>query len=230
MGCRTKYSLTTEVAETVRARFEAKVSRSSDPNGCWEWTGRRVKNSGFDYGRIYICGMSFATHHVALALDGRPVPVGMLARHKCDNPPCVNPAHLEVGTNSDNMRDREARGRNPRTRLTEEQVREACNLRAQGWTYSALSKRYRAHRNTLESAIHGRSWKRLSGLNRAGCTICNRRGARNPNAKLTDDAVREMRTMRAAGATYADLGARFGVTTTNARKACVGTNWKHVEA
>lgn len=80
----------------------------------------------------------------------------MEVRHKCDNPPCVNPAHLEVGTHLDNMRDREARGRNGWTKLTREQVDELRSLPFRSRGVKELAERFGI------SPIHARQLRMAS--------------------------------------------------------------------
>lgn len=78
------------------------------PNDCWPWRGM------FDhcgYGRIYEGRRELRATHIALFLDGRPRPNGLIACHKCDNPPCVNPSHLWWGTIADNHADMVLKGR-----------------------------------------------------------------------------------------------------------------------
>ena len=77
-------------------------------SGCWEWRGY---TSG-GYGRIYLGGKVERAHRVAYETWVGPIPPGMVVRHKvCDNPPCINPEHLLVGTQADNMTDRDMGGR-----------------------------------------------------------------------------------------------------------------------
>ena len=92
--------------EAVESRFWAKVDKSGD---CWEWQGYRLPKG---YGRIYAFGKSWMTHHMSLLLEGSDIPSGMIVCHHCDNPPCVNPDHLFIGTHVDNARDRDKKGRN----------------------------------------------------------------------------------------------------------------------
>jgi len=103
-------ALPVEAAESARVRFEAKVDRSG-PGECWTWTGYRDRDG---YGSIRIgarCGQTLA-HRVAWVLANRePIPEGKVIRHECDYPPCVNPAHLLIGTDADNWRDAIERGR-----------------------------------------------------------------------------------------------------------------------
>lgn len=95
------------VSRPLADRFWEKVDRRG-PDECWPWMGVRTSNG---YGQLWYARRHRPATHIALALDGRPVPKGMAACHHCDNPPCLNPAHLFVGTNSDNMRDMVAKGR-----------------------------------------------------------------------------------------------------------------------
>ncbi len=79
-------------------------------NDCWFWKGAK-NNKG--YGRIMLNGKSEGTHRVAWFITNGEIPKNKpLVCHKCDNPSCVNPKHLFVGTNSDNMKDSFKKGRN----------------------------------------------------------------------------------------------------------------------
>lgn len=82
-----------------------------DPEtGCHIWRGLRTERG---YG-VLGSDLKHRVHRVAWeAVNGRPVPEGLVVRHRCDNPPCCNPDHLEVGTHADNARDAIVRGRRP---------------------------------------------------------------------------------------------------------------------
>jgi hypothetical protein len=84
------------------------VDRSGGPDACWPWTGRTEGG----YGRLWFKNKHERAHRVAWALaNNQPVPDGMVVCHRCDNPPCCNPADLWLGTRTDNNADRDAKGR-----------------------------------------------------------------------------------------------------------------------
>lgn len=109
----------TDLDDSPEARFWRKVNKDAG-GGCWEWMGAR-KTSG--YGRFYLHPQPsqpvLAHRHSWEMANGRAIPDGLVICHHCDNPPCVNPAHLFLGTRADNNRDCQAKGRsNPGGRKT----------------------------------------------------------------------------------------------------------------
>ena len=88
-------------------RFWWDVDRTSD-TGCWEWHGVRNQRG---YGQVSVTGQIRATHRVAWELTHGPIPPGMIVCHRCDNPPCVRPDHLFLGTHRDNTVDSMTKGR-----------------------------------------------------------------------------------------------------------------------
>lgn len=83
--------------------FWTKVEKR-DVSACWPWKGSVM---GEGYGRY----RQAYTHRLAWMLANGPIPAGLFVLHKCDNPPCCNPDHLFLGTQADNVRDRDAKGR-----------------------------------------------------------------------------------------------------------------------
>lgn len=91
--------------DTLASRFWAKVEKA---DGCWLWVGAKNRKG---YGVINTAsGMSLA-HRVSFVLSGAPIPSAKHVLHQCDTPACVNPAHLFLGTNLDNVRDRDSKRR-----------------------------------------------------------------------------------------------------------------------
>jgi HNH endonuclease len=87
-------------------RFFAKVDKSDD---CWVWTGARWSRG---YGQLRGDGRRLLAHRVAWQLVNGPIPDGLQVCHRCDNPPCVRPDHLFLGSASINALDRDNKGRN----------------------------------------------------------------------------------------------------------------------
>ena len=100
-------------------RFFDKIYKN--PNGCWEWTGARLlKGYGvFSVEKITGWG-TIPAHRFSWILHNGIIPRGMCVLHKCDNPPCVNPEHLFLGTKNDNNKDMaiKKRGKNQNTYMT----------------------------------------------------------------------------------------------------------------
>lgn len=91
--------------ETTKKRFLSKITIT--PNNCWEWQGARTLQG---YGKFKSFGESLA-HRVSFILNFGPLPEQACVLHRCDNPPCVNPAHIFLGTRDINNKDRASKGR-----------------------------------------------------------------------------------------------------------------------
>lgn len=94
-------------------RFMEKVQPQE--NGCWLWIGAKCKGTSkgaFYYGFFQDNYKMHYAHRWIWAHEHGEIPPGLVVMHTCDNPLCVNPAHLRLGTQKDNIRDRDEKGRN----------------------------------------------------------------------------------------------------------------------
>jgi hypothetical protein len=147
------------IPKTSEERFWAKVQRG-EPDDCWIWTAATKRGYGhFKYGHFKVDGKMVKAHRFSYALAHGPILDGLHVLHRCDNPPCVNPAHLFPGTNADNIRDKEAKGRgnqprgtaNGKCHLTNEEVAE---IRTAPGTQREIGERF------------GISWPTVSRIKR----------------------------------------------------------------
>ena len=81
-----------------------------DESGCWEWTSEKTEKG---YGRLRVNGKNVRAHRLSYQLFVGEIPKGLFVCHSCDNPGCVNPEHLFVGTCMDNIHDMIVKGRHP---------------------------------------------------------------------------------------------------------------------
>ncbi len=121
--------------------------------GCWLWTG--AKNRGYGYVTNGRGSRHIRAHRAAYELAFGPIESGLLVCHRCDNPPCVRPAHLFAGTAADNVLDCVNKGRQPR-KVTADQRREIRALWRAGVPQAELARRFELTRVTIRRIVRDR--------------------------------------------------------------------------
>lgn len=141
-------------------RFEDKFSRGPD---CWEWKSKTINR----YPSFSIGGKNYKAHRVAYSMYVGQIPEGMCILHKCDNVKCVNPSHLFVGTQNDNMLDRKAKGReadtkgskNGNAKINQFQARVIFHLATWGnISQEAIGLIFGIHHCSVSRIKYGRQW------------------------------------------------------------------------
>lgn len=170
------------LTEKEASRFWAKVDRSGGPDSCWEFQGCRDRKG---YGHFAIKQKPRGAHRIAWTLVNGPIPEGMHALHRCDNPPCCNPAHLFAGTQLDNTADMMAKGRarmigrpaNPNqppkpghckgeqhysAKVTTDAVIDIRTRFLLGESQSALARHFEISQSMVFKIVHRKSWKHVA--------------------------------------------------------------------
>ena len=181
-------------------RFWPKVDKRG-PDECWPWTASRNVTG---YGKFSVGGKGGWINASRAAwgfANGAPAPEGMLVCHRCDNPPCCNPAHLFLGTPKDNMRDMIAKGRqdwsnaprgdrhparrpgarqgirNGRRRLSIESLNEARrDVHERGMSVAEAARRMGMSPSAMHSAVFGVTWSHVPFSDAARAAIAKARG------------------------------------------------------
>jgi hypothetical protein len=158
-----------------------RIDNSSD-DACWEWQGSVLRGG---YGSVGIIdGKAWSAHRLSWVLAFGEIPEGMCVCHRCDNPGCVRPSHLFLGTYRDNNSDKEAKGRanhprgrqhgwqrkpesrprgerNGRAVLTAVDVREIRRRVASGETLKAVARSYRVSDTHVSFIVARKSWSHI---------------------------------------------------------------------
>lgn len=142
-------------------RFHEKYEISE--NGCWLWNSRDSRSRACSF---WFRKVRMTAYRASYLMHKGEIPKGMVVRHKCDDPACVNPEHLELGTQIDNCADKVLRGRcnakagsaHSNTSLTEKDV---LDMRASSESRKALAIRYGLHYMTVTDIIKRRTWTHI---------------------------------------------------------------------
>jgi uncharacterized protein YerC len=156
---------------TIEERFWSKVAAGA-PDECWEWQRSR-KDDGYGQFKVTAGQSPQRASRVAWMLTHGSIPDGLFVLHRCDNPPCCNPAHLFLGTSADNHADMTAKGRASGyqhhsylklvqgvRRLSDDEIRLARHLHGQGASCRSVARRLGVSHTTISRLINGTHWRR----------------------------------------------------------------------
>jgi len=150
---------------TLAEKLAHFTDRSGGPDACWLWTG---STNTFGYGITQWAGRLQRAHRLAWQEESGSIPAEKFVLHRCDNPPCVNPRHLWLGSKRENSADMVAKGRcksrgpggerHGTAKLTEADV---WAIRQAEGTHRAIAAQYGVGRTQVSSIKQGKSWKHL---------------------------------------------------------------------
>jgi len=195
---------------TCEEKFRSRYVESADES-CWEWLGKKLPKTG--YGLFGVSIDSYLAHRVAYTLAYGNIPRGMLVCHRCDNPKCVRPDHLFLGTQTDNMRDAREKGRSrgAPAKFSLDQRLRMCEEHKSGIPVSDIAIRY-----GITDFYFYKTYRSLTG---AGCQT----------NKLNPDKVRRIFVMHASGTSRKVIAKEMNVTPTLIGMVLRGRIWKHVK-
>jgi hypothetical protein len=159
-----------EFSTTDIQRLQAKICFDGLTK-CWEWLAGTDKDG---YGKFWINGETLRAHRVVFTMMFGKVPNGLCVCHVCDNPGCVNPAHLWAGTTNDNNVDKGEKNRAPfginhgRHKLPVEKVRRIMELKAKGIGPSEIGRQVGLSVGHVSNVYYGKTWNRITGLPKPG--------------------------------------------------------------
>lgn len=231
----------------IEERFWSHVDRDgpipehcSELGSCWLW---KLAVGPWGYGQAWALGKNWRAHRLAYWLTFGPFDLSLQVLHRCDNPPCVNPTHLFLGTGLDNHRDQKEKGRYqsgdrhflhrhpemikrggdlPWTALTEDDVRRIRSLASTtSMTSVELGVIFGVNKATIKDILHGRTWKHLATVEtealeqrRITLVSSNSRSQRAPRRNVSRD--NEIRKEYAAGsASQRELARKYGIHQSN---------------
>lgn len=156
-----------------------------EPNsGCLLWEGAM---NGHGYGTIRAAGRQVFAHRAAWLIAYGEIPSGKCILHRCDNPACISPTHLFVGSHSDNMQDMRSKGRgvlpnlrgesHPASKLSEEHVRQIVTRLLSGDLQTAIARDFNISLGAIEGISQGKKWRHITGWKPGRKTVRVRRRA-----------------------------------------------------
>lgn len=212
---------------------------------CWEWTGLKGKSG---YGAVFFRGKIWRTHRLSWFIKHGKIPDKIEICHDCDNPPCLNPAHLFMGTHLENMQNAKHKKRlvshqgedHGCSKLNEKQVTEIrSRYVANTNSVHILAKEFKVSKSTILLIATNRIWKHIPMPKEP--SIARKKkiirengfkalfGSDHCNAKLDDETVKRIRADYASGiGGHGFLAKKFGVHKCTIQCVVTRKTWKHV--
>lgn len=223
-----EYLASQGLSKTFPLRFWSKVNKTST---CWLWTGKPDK-AGYGYVNRGNHRCIFA-HRASWIITRGPIPFGLFVCHKCDVPLCVNPEHLFLGTQADNIRDMIAKGRMPvgerryNAKLTQDVVDRIRQMKfVDGIRAKDIAAKTGVGSRQVGKILTGRSW-RAPGASFA--LVGKAKGESHYAAKLCVEDVISIRRRAADGEALKRIAKEFGLDPASVSNICRRKSWKHVE-
>jgi hypothetical protein len=222
--------------------FESKFKKG-DENECWEWQGQKDKDG---YGKVAFRTKGkryyIRAHRMSAALYIKPYYSDKVVMHHCDNPSCVNPNHLKIGTHLENEQDKDRKGRRPLDHIIkygEDITRGIFEKLLKGWrtidikTYYGISKEacegiisMRNYSNSFRYRIFNEFSKKEQDI--INDNLCNR-GERSASSILNNKDVLSIRAMGIMGVPSTKIAKKYNIGTNHVRRIWYRERWKHLE-
>lgn len=201
-----------------------------DSAGCFLWQGG-IASAG--YGNIMHNGRRMGAHRWSFEVFRRQIPEGLFVCHHCDVRACINPAHLFLGTQQENISDAARKNRMTygvsinSAKLNDAQVVAIAKRYASGERTLKLAKEFGVSNVALHSILSKKAWRRVD---REDVALRHPRqpGSDHPMAKLDEETVLAIRSLHAAGKTQKEIAAIYDISRQHVGGICSRTKWKHI--
>lgn len=146
----------------IEQRFWLKVNKG-DINECWNWSGKKRKDG---YGVVFYKGRETRAHRVIFFMQGLALTSSDVVMHKCDNPACVNPTHLKIATQQENLKDMRQKKRNtfslsgidhPNSKFNYKDIKEIKKL-SEVMSQIKIAKKYNCSQQTISKILTGKRY------------------------------------------------------------------------